>query len=71
MKRILLAIAVMLVAGTSCSDFLESDLRSVHNYNNYFQTENDLVNLSNGMFGGLITWTWEGGGLFFNNYCLN
>lgn len=67
-KNILFSIITTSILWVSCSDFLESDLRSEHNYNNYFQTEADLVSFANGMFGGLITWTWDGGGLFFNNY---
>lgn len=68
MKKTFIAISVLLLAITSCSDFLDSDIRSDFNYNNYFQTEKDLISFANGMFGGLITWTWEGGGLFFNNF---
>lgn len=52
----------------SCESFLDEDIRSEQNYDNYFQTENDLVSIANGMYGGLITWDWNGGGLFFNNY---
>ncbi|NMB71482.1 MAG: RagB/SusD family nutrient uptake outer membrane protein, partial [Bacteroidales bacterium] len=63
MKKTFIAISVLLLAITSCSDFLDSDIRSDFNYNNYFQTEKDLISFANGMFGGLITWTWEGGGL--------
>lgn len=68
MKKLLTGLSIILVSVTSCSDFLESDIRSDFNYNNYFQTEKDLISFADGMFGGLITWTWEGGGLFFNNY---
>jgi hypothetical protein len=66
MKKILILLFVLTVTG--CEDFLEQDIRSNHNYDNYFQSEDDLVRFSNGMFGGLIIWTWEQGGLFFNNY---
>lgn len=68
MKKQIIITILIVFAVASCNDFLEPDLRSIHNYNNYFQSEEDLVNFANGMFGGLITWTWEGGGLFFNNY---
>jgi hypothetical protein len=66
MKKGIIILMALLVAG--CGDFLDEDIRSIHNYDNFFQSEDDLVNFSNGMFGGLIIWTWEGGGLFFNNY---
>ena len=68
MKKISVVITALLLCFGSCQDFLEQDIRSVHNYNNYFQSENDLISFANGMFGGLIIWTWEGGGLFFNNF---
>lgn len=68
MKKISIVITALLLFLGSCKDFLEQDVRSVHNYNNYFQSENDLISFGNGMFGGLIIWTWEGGGLFFNNF---
>jgi len=55
MKKMFIAISALLLAITSCSDFLDSDIRSDFNYNNYFQTEKDLVTFANGMFGGLIT----------------
>ncbi|MCP4310338.1 MAG: RagB/SusD family nutrient uptake outer membrane protein [Bacteroidetes bacterium] len=66
MKKGFILLAVLLLTG--CEGFLDEDIRSTHNYDNYFHSEDDLVMFSNGMFGGLITWTWEGGGLFFNNY---
>jgi len=68
MKKITILLTVTLLFQMSCKDFLEQDLRSELNYDNYFQTEDDLVTFANGMFAGLITWTWTGGGLFFNNY---
>jgi len=61
MKKQIIITILIVFAVASCNDFLEPDLRSIHNYNNYFQSEEDLVNFANGMFGGLITWTWEGG----------
>jgi hypothetical protein len=66
MRKIIILFLILAVAG--CEGFLEEDIRSTHNYDNYFQSEDDLVRLANGMFGGLIIWTWEQGGLFFNNY---
>jgi len=66
MKKVIILLVVLLFAG--CEGFLDEDIRSTHNYDNYFQSEDDLVRFSNGMFGGLIIWTWEQGGLFFNNY---
>jgi len=66
MKKIFILLIV--ISLISCEDFLEQDIRSNHNYDNFFQTEDDLIRFSNGMFAGLIIWTWEGGGLFFNNY---
>ncbi|HOF21914.1 MAG TPA: RagB/SusD family nutrient uptake outer membrane protein [Bacteroidales bacterium] len=68
MKKITVFIIVALLISSGCKDFLEQDLRSDLNYNNYFQSEKDLITFADGMFGGLITWTWTGGGLFFNNY---
>ncbi len=68
MKKISLFLAALLLFLGSCQDFLDQDLRSEQNYDNYFQSENDLISFANGMFGGLITWTWTGGGLFFNNF---
>jgi len=67
MKKIIIILTVLLSLG-SCKGFLEQDLRSELNYDNYFLAEKDLVSFADGMFGGLITWTWTGGGLFFNNY---
>lgn len=67
MKKIIIILTVLLSLG-GCRDFLEQDLRSELNYDNYFLAEKDLVSFADGMFGGLITWTWTGGGLFFNNY---
>jgi len=61
-------ILLVILSFTGCEGFLDEDIRATHNYENYFQSEDDLVRLSNGMFGGLIIWTWEQGGLFFNNY---
>jgi hypothetical protein len=66
MKKGFILLIVLLLTG--CEGFLDEDIRSTHNYDNYFQSEDDLVVFSNGMFGSLITWDWEGGGLFFNNY---
>ncbi len=67
MKKIyLLIFTVLLLAG--CQDYLDEDIRSERNYDNYFQSEDDLISIANGMFGGLIAWDWSGGGLFFNNY---
>ena len=66
MRKIIILLVILAFAG--CEGFLEEDIRSTHNYDNYFQSEDDLVRFSNGMFGGLIIWTWEQGGLFFNNY---
>lgn len=66
MKKGFILLIVLLLTG--CEGFLEEDIRSTHNFDNYFQSEDDLVVFSNGMFGSLITWDWEGGGLFFNNY---
>lgn len=68
MKKITILLTVLLLALGSCKDFLEQDLRSELNYDNYFLSEKDLISFADGMFGGLITWTWTGGGLFFNNY---
>ncbi len=68
MKKISIVITALIFCFGSCQDFLEQDIRSVHNYNNYFKSEKDLISFANGMFGGLIIWTWEGGGLFFNNF---
>ncbi|MGD9977431.1 MAG: RagB/SusD family nutrient uptake outer membrane protein [Bacteroidales bacterium] len=68
MKKTIIAIALSSAILFGCSDFLDEDLRSEQNYNNYFESEKDLVSFANGMFGGLITWTWSGEGLFFNNY---
>jgi hypothetical protein len=66
MKKGIILLLVLLFTG--CEGFLDEDIRSTHNYDNYFQSEDDLINFANGMFGGLIIWTWEQGGLFFNNY---
>jgi len=66
MRKIIILLVILAFAG--CEGFLEEDIRSTHNYDNYFKSEDDLVRFSNGMFGGLIIWTWEQGGLFFNNY---
>ncbi len=66
MKKILILFIAITFIG--CEDFLDQDIRSNQNYKNFFQSEDDLVRFANGMYGGLITWTWEGGGLFFNNY---
>ncbi|HDS08409.1 MAG TPA: RagB/SusD family nutrient uptake outer membrane protein [Bacteroides sp.] len=66
MRKIIIAILVLVLAG--CEGFLDEDIRSTYNYDNYFQSEDDLVRFANGMYGGLIIWTWEQGGLFFNNY---
>jgi len=66
MRKIIILSLVLAISG--CEGFLDEDIRSTHNYDNYFRSEDDLVRLSNGMFGGLIIWTWEQGGLFFNNY---
>jgi len=66
MKKIFILLFAAALAG--CEDFLEQDIRSSQNYDNYFQSEDDLVRFANGMYGSLITWTWEGGGLFFNNF---
>jgi hypothetical protein len=68
MKKITVLLTVLLLSLGGCKDFLEQDLRSELNYDNYFLSEKDLVSFANGMYGGLITWTWTGGGLFFNNY---
>ena len=68
MKKITILLTIMLLSLGSCKDFLEQDLRSELNYDNYFLTENDLISFADGMLGGLITWTWTGGGLFFNNF---
>ena len=68
MRKIIILLVILTFAG--CEEFLEEDIRSTHNYDNYFQSEDDLVRFSNGMFGGLIIWTWQQGGLFFNNYWL-
>jgi starch-binding outer membrane protein, SusD/RagB family len=68
MKKINVLLTILLLSLGSCKDFLEQDLRSELNYDNYFLTENDLTSFADGMFGGLITWTWTGGGLFFNNF---
>jgi len=68
MKRILIVLTILVLAGSGCEDFLDPDIRSEYNYNNYFQTEDDLISFANGIYGGLISWTWEGGGLFFNNF---
>lgn len=68
MKKISIVITALMLFLGSCQDYLEQDVRSVENYDNYFQSENDLITFSNGMFAGLIIWTWEGGGLFFNNF---
>lgn len=68
MKKIIILITVLMLFSVSCQDYLDQDVRSVENFTNYFQSEKDLVTFSNGMFAGLIMWTWEGGGLFFNNY---
>ncbi|NLE35311.1 MAG: RagB/SusD family nutrient uptake outer membrane protein [Bacteroidales bacterium] len=68
MKKIIIFLTALLLALGSCQDFLEQDLRSELNYDNYFMSERDLTSFADGMFGGLITWTWTGGGLFFNNY---
>lgn len=65
MKKIFFIILIFLF---SCEGFLDEDIRSLHNYDNYFQSEDDLISLANGMFGQLISWDWDGGGLFFNNY---
>jgi len=65
MKKGLILLAVLLAG---CEGFLDEDIRSTHNYDNFFQSEDDLVNFANGMFANLIIWTWEQGGLFFNNY---
>jgi len=66
MRKAIILLTVLMFIG--CEGFLDEDIRSTYNYDNYFQSEEDLVTFSNGMFGGLIIWTWEGGGLFFNNY---
>ncbi len=66
MKRIYLLLFTAFLF--SCEGFLDEDIRSEQNYDNYFQTEDDLISLANGMFGGLISWGWDGAGLFFNNY---
>jgi len=66
MRKAIILLVILSFAG--CEGFLDEDIRSTHNYDNYFQSEDDLVRFSNGMFGGLIIWTWEQGGLFFNNY---
>ena len=66
MRKIIVLLLVIAISG--CEGFLDEDIRSTHNYDNYFKSEDDLVRFSNGMFGGLIIWTWEQGGLFFNNY---
>lgn len=66
MRKTIILLVILSFAG--CEGFLDEDIRSTHNYENYFQTEDDLVRFSNGMFGGLIIWTWQQGGLFFNNY---
>jgi hypothetical protein len=66
MRKTIILLVILSFAG--CEGFLDEDIRDTHNYENYFQSEDDLVRFSNGMFGGLIIWTWEGGGLFFNNY---
>ncbi len=63
MKKGIILLVVLFLTG--CEGFLDEDIRSTHNYDNYFQSEDDLVNFSNGMFGGLIIWTWQQGGLFF------
>ena len=68
MKKVFLILTIILLCFSSCEKFLEQDIRSQHTYSNYFQSEDDLVHFADGMFGGLITWTWEGGGLFFNNF---
>ncbi|HNV66082.1 MAG TPA: RagB/SusD family nutrient uptake outer membrane protein [Bacteroidales bacterium] len=68
MKKIIIFLTFLSITFGSCQDFLEQDLRSELNYDNYFSSEKDLVSFADGMFGGLITWTWTGGGLFFNNY---
>jgi len=66
MKKIFFLLLAISIIG--CEDYLEQDIRSTHNYDNYFQSEDDLVRFANGMYGSLIIWTWEQGGLFFNNY---
>jgi starch-binding outer membrane protein, SusD/RagB family len=68
MKKISIVITALMLFSVSCQDYLDQDVRSVENFDNYFQSEKDLITFSNGMFAGLITWTWEGGGLFFNNF---
>jgi len=65
MKRILIVLTILVLAGSGCEDFLDPDIRSEYNYNNYFQTEDDLISFANGIYGGLISWTWEGGWLVF------
>lgn len=65
MKKIFYILLIFLI---SCEGFLDEDIRSEQNYDNYFQSEDNLVNVANGMFGGLISWGWDGSGLFFNNY---
>ena len=65
MKKIFYILLIFLV---SCEGFLDEDIRSEQNYDNYFQSEDNLISVANGMFGGLISWDWDGSGLFFNNY---
>ena len=59
MKKIYILLLAFLLG---CNNFLDEDIRSVQNYDNYFQTEDDLVSLANGMFGELISWGWDGSG---------
>ena len=71
MKKITIVITALMLFSISCQDYLEQDVRSVENFDNYFQSEDDLITFSNGMFASLIIWTWEGGGLFFNNFWIH
>ena len=68
MKKVYIFLSIFILCFISCEKYLEQDIRSEHNYDNYFQSEEDLIRFANGMFGGLIIWTWEGGVLFFNDF---
>ena len=54
MKNIIILLLILFIAG--CENFLEEDIRDTQNYDNFFQSEDDLVRMSDGMFGQLIIW---------------
>jgi hypothetical protein len=66
MKKIL-TIIVLISMFSSCDSFIEEDIRSEMSYEKYFDSEDDIVRVANGMYGNLIIWGWNGEGLYFNN----